>query len=366
MLQVVYALTGNDKAPPILEGQLDDFISRVHGMLEEVVWEGSLRGLPGARSVAAAYEPLDDVARATMFLTPACYEAICVAWRTRTPEALDQLADFFERRPMGNRPSEEVGDGPDMSTTVRLADTVVLDLDSPHATRIDPTSPVFFMQPEPWTSTEVKHLVGKLRNAYGEIASTVPSFARLIRTYTRRVYVRKVGELPPSSEQVDTQLGAIRMRNAHSDLYPHGQLVDDFIHESVHNFLGTYEVLNFPFIPAGAAYDTTVRPVSPWSMRPIQVLPYVHAVFVYFAMLHYADRRLGMPGLDDAERRSLLRRRNRYASGFLMPDKLSANAAEIAQVDPRALAAIDSMQRIVQAKFGDHAVVAQDQQALAA
>jgi hypothetical protein len=90
-------------------------------------------------------------------------------------------------------------------------------------------------------------------------------------------------------------------------------------------------------------------------MRPIQVLPFIHAVFVYFAMLNYAQRRL-QGGIDDVEERQrFIARRNRYASGFLMPGRLSEAVSSMTPMDPNAERAIDWMQNAV--KSGFHAAL---------
>jgi hypothetical protein len=81
------------------------------------------------------------------------------------------------------------------------------------------------------------------------------------------------------------------------------------------------------------------------------VLPFVHAAFVYFALLHYAHERL-RGDLAPSERRRFQAARNRYTSGFLMPGRLSGHLDGLADVDIRALSALDTMQDIVVATHG--------------
>jgi hypothetical protein len=352
MLQIVYCLTGNDKFPPILDRQMDEFVYKLRDEVEDLIWEGRLRGYPSADLLFQSYEKLSDAERAKLFLSSEGYEAIRMAVGSRTPGALEVLAAAIEHTnalaaaaplPTG----DEAGSEEAPPERVLIGETIVVDLGSAWVRRHEPTSPVFFSPYEQPTAEETRKIVDKLSAALAEIDASAPTFGRMIRNYTRTILVRKIGDLLPASEQVDTELGAIRLRNVHSDMYTHDQLVDDLIHESTHNFLGTFEYLQFPFIPFGELAGRDVRPVSPWSMRPIQVLPFLHAVFVYFAMLHYASRRLAADGLPAEEVKRLQQRRNRYSSGFLMPGRLSAYVASLAKVDPRVLGAIQNMESVV-------------------
>lgn len=354
MRQIVYALTANDRPPPLVDRQIERFLDRMRDDVEDAIWDAHFRQLPIAAALYRAFEGLDDAARMRLFLSPEGFEAVWFSLRDGSEARLDALLALIDGRaeaPEASSPAETpIADASPM--LIRLGGTITVDLGSEQGRRVDPTSPVFLMPWEPYAPDEAETVRAKLVRAFGEIEQAAPGFAHLIRNYTRVVYVRKAGDLAPSSEQVDTELGAIRLRNVHLDAYDHGQLVDDLIHESVHNFLGTYEYLEAPFIPLGSRPAPELRPVSPWSMRPIQLLPFLHAVFVYFALLSYARRRLTAGGIDAAERARLLARRNRYASGFLMPGRLSEMARSLAPIDPRVAQAIDWMQANVRATCG--------------
>jgi hypothetical protein len=357
MLQIVYCLTGDDKFPPILDRQMDRFVHRLRDDIEDLIWEGQLRGYASAKLLFERYQALSDSSRARLFLSPQGFEAIHSAAGTRTADALRTLADSIDEccaPELMETPQTDAIAAGDQPARERfsIGGTISLDIGSRWARRLEPTSPIFFSPFEPHTCDESEKVVRKLSAALAEIESAAPTFARLIRNYTRTILVRKIGDLLPASEQVDTELGAIRLRNVHADTYTHDQLVDDLIHETTHNFLGTFEYLSFPFVPFGERAADEVRPVSPWSMRPIQVLPFLHAVFVYFAMFNYASKRLGEAGLPPECRKRLQRRRNRYASGFLMPGRLSDYVADLAKVDPRVLAAIENMESVVKSKAG--------------
>jgi hypothetical protein len=357
--QIIYALTGAENPPPLLDRQLERFVQSLRDDVENIIWEATFLNISGGRDLYKLFQQLGDAEKIRLFLSPEGFEAIHAASCNATDVTVNALIEVARSSvsPLIEQPwpCDRPISTEQMPHRLRLGDTIIVDIGSALCRREDPTSPVLFMPYEDLTEKEADSIRLKLHAAFTEIEQFAPSLARMIRNYTRTIYVRKIGELAPSSEQVDTELGAIRLRNVHSDSYTHDQIVDDLIHESTHNLLGTFEYLNAPFIPVGHRPPSDVRPVSPWSMRPIQVLPFIHAVFVYFAMLNYAQRRL-QGGIDDVEERQrFIARRNRYASGFLMPGRLSEAVSSMTPMDPNAERAIDWMQNAV--KSGFHAAL---------
>ncbi|MBI1264644.1 MAG: hypothetical protein GC187_07910 [Alphaproteobacteria bacterium] len=353
MRQIIYALSGAENSPPVLDRQLERFVQRLRDDVEDIIWDASFRGHRQGPELYTLFQELGDADKIRLFLSPQGFEAIYAAARRCCEDnvaALIETARSFTRTAQDEIwPCDTPVDPGCLPSRLRLGDTIIVDIGTELCRRVDLTSPILFMPYEALTWAETETVRRKLHDALSEIDAFAPSLARMIRNYTRTIYVRKIGDLPPSSEQVDTELGAIRLRNIHGDLYHHDQIVDDLIHESTHNLLGTYEYLNFPFIPVGFRPSPNVRPVSPWSLRPIQVLPFIHAAFVYFAMLTFAQRRLDR-GIDDpALRQRFVARRNRYASGFLMPGQLSEFASSLTDIDPRVARAMDWMQQAVRA-----------------
>lgn len=355
MRQIIYALSGAENAPPLLDRQLDRFVQRMRDDVEDIIWDANFRGHRQGAELYTLFRELGDADKIRLFLSPQGFEAIYAAARSCSE---DNVAALIETARTSARPAQDdiwpcdtPVDSGSLPSRLRLGETIIVDIGTELCRRVDPTSPVLFMPYEELTHAETETIRRKLHAAFSEIEEFAPSLARMIRNYTRTVYIRKIGELPPSSEQVDTELGAIRLRNIHCDLYHHDQIVDDLIHESTHNLLGTYEYLNFPFIPVGFRPSPDLRPVSPWSMRSIQVLPFIHAAFVYFGMLNFAQRRLARGVDDPALRQRLIARRNRYASGFLMPGQLSEFASSLTDIDPRVARAMDWMQQAVRASM---------------
>jgi hypothetical protein len=346
MRQIVYALTGSEAVPPVLDRMLDRFAQRVRDEFEDIVWSANFRGSALAPRLFDAFCDLSENEQLRLFLSPQTYDAICMITRNSSDENLERLLELVIRV-SDFQPEVEHG----QFVLFQLGGTITVDIGSEFCRRIDPTSPVFMAELDPMTDDEIATVRSKLDRALQEIDDTAPGFARLIRNYTRTIFVRKVAAHVPASEQVDTELGAIRLRNVHSELYSHDQLVDDLIHESTHNLLGTFEYLEFPFNPYGQRPESWVRPVSPWSMRSIQALPFIHACFVYFAMFHYSERRRSS-GLADADQLERINaRQNRHASGFLMPGRLSTYVSSLAPTDPRVCQAIDWMETVIVERY---------------
>lgn len=351
MRQLVYALTGDGEPPPAVDRQLERFVQKTFDDLEDVTWTASFRSLDSARLLYSVFEGTESHERVKALLNPTVFESLLAASRKTNEENVQDLIQKISEAKKSNLFDNSKQQSRENSRHSNLVGgTIELDLFSEQCRRDDPASPVFFMPFEKPDQFEIVQISQKLEAAFEEIESYSPNHAHLIRNYTRKIYVRKAGNLPPSSEQVDTELGAIRLRNVHLADYDHDQLVDDLIHESTHNFLGTFEYLEFPFIPPTSRPSALVRPMSPWSFRPIQVLPFVHAVFVYYAMFNYVSKRLTRADLSYIERKSLLKRKNRYASGFLIPGKLRNFVSSLSNVDDRVLTAIDWMQENVRTR----------------
>lgn len=350
MRQIIGILTAESEPPPALDGLVAQFLGRVRSWLEDIAWSGGNGQEGGVGQTLAMYNQIGEAGRVRLLLDPEFYQAIHAAYHRRTPEDLQQLERVVMRLgadSLGNPVQRTVG--PDEAI---LGDTILIDYGTAFGQRVDDTSPVLMRGFDPMSKGEREIATRKLALALAEIDDVAPAFGRLIRNYTRRIVVRKVTGLPPASEQVDTELGAVRLRNVHDAGYGHADLVYDLIHESTHNLLATHEVLEFPFLPFGTRQPDWVRPVSPWSRRPIQTLPFVHACFVYFAMYHYALRQLTSAEPGSVAHRTARERRARYASGFLVPGRLSACVATLATIDPRVGQAIDWMEAIITRSAG--------------
>lgn len=370
MLQLIYSLTAGDHCPPIIDDQIDRFIQKLKFYFEDLLWLSRTSSFEAARVAYDDYAALSVPERYAFFLSPAVFAEIlnqravgtpdlrilskfCIsetAVAAAPPQAI-QSGDHQWWTPLFSRAHHVTGEAGKVYTAPVLGGSVTIDVSSPFCRRCDMSSPVFFGEFVGLSEEETARVVSKLSVAFSEVEAIAPIFARIIQNYTRVVCVRKRPGAPPSSEQLSNEIGAIRLLNVQDPVYTHEQLMDDLIHESVHNLLSTYEFLEHPFQIVGRNQDQDVRAVSPWSMRALRVLPFLHAPFVYFALLHFSMKRLETSNLSDEQRYQAIRRRNRYASGFLMPGVLSDYVRQLADVDPRTLHAMDQMQQMVRRRF---------------
>ena len=328
------------------------------------MWLGKLNLSNDASILHETYESLSSEEKSIMFLSPEAYSYLCFLDRYMhitgyVPDRdLDfkKITEYCKRiKKDFNSTSTEIS-----NNTFTVKNSLRVDIGSDFCKRTQKGSPILFGDFESFTNNEIQIIKDKLLKAYEDISNTCSTFEKLIRMYARTIFVRKRKNTLPASEQVDTEIGGIRLLNVHLDSYTHANLMDDLIHESTHNFLSTFETLNFPFnFKDGALYSAekhneNLRFVSPWSLNPIGSLAFVHAPFVYFALLHFSIKKLMSKSLTRDDRYSIISRRNKYVSGFLSPGSLSGKSSLDTTFDKRALMMIDLMQKIIIDKFGSH------------
>jgi len=216
MKQVIYALSGSAVAPPLLDRLLKRFIDRVKDDLEDALWKGTFDEKFAAREIYEVYGSLSERQQLELMLAPQFFCALSDAKRSGAIEEIQHFVDFVSTQADSSNVVPVSADIPSVdlaSDLFLLGGTIIVDLGSVYCQRVDPTSPVFMGEFEPLVAFEKKLILEKLRVAFDEVEKASPTIARLIRNYTRRIYVRKVGDHVPASEQVDTEIGAIRLRN---------------------------------------------------------------------------------------------------------------------------------------------------------
>lgn len=177
-------------------------------------------------------------------------------------------------------------DGVSQKYSSESIDGLILDFNSPLATRIDMQSGVMSLPPEEFNEEEKTLIVEKISKALDIIKSTSLVTYKLIRNYTRIIHIRKSSQNPYiSSEQVPKEIGAIRLLNVQMDSFSLIEVVDMLIHESIHNLLSIYENKNSCFVEGGD--DLHFRPISPWSGNAIPQHSMTHAIPIYFAIFNF-------------------------------------------------------------------------------
>lgn len=230
----------------------------------------------------------------------------------------------------------------------RIGGVIVLDVDSRLSQRYEPESGTFCQPSLGIPLHEIQVIRKKLEAAISMVDESAPHLGLLIRTFTRRVLVRKsigagdsVAELNLGSEYRPTHVGCIRVLNVHREEMTVDLCAEAILHESVHSFLSAYEDVYGKFMSSAIR----VRPVSPWSGNFIPNHSLVHAVFVYYAIHHLLARALeSRAGFDHAEIKRLKRRLMHIDGGFFIERRISTLFVLEEAPSEKLMALVDEMQ----------------------
>jgi hypothetical protein len=369
MFDVINLLTGSDAYPPALDSMLSTYLAKAKMRFERVTWTaGNTFAIEDAGEVVTTYEALGDSARLRLLLSPFIYETMdrfaaiptnetfrgileaVRAERQIEQERIDDPSCDVVWSSIGDRSIKRVGSSLQTFFGERLDAVVPLDFDSPQAVVVRPSSPLMYLPPEEFSVDERRTAVNKLQKAFAYVETVSPTFAHLIRNYTRAIRLRKSSAVEGfQAEHVTATIGEIRMLNVYKPEFSVERVAESLIHESVHNFLSTYEFLEGPFV---LSLDRRqYRPVSTWTGNPIPVASFAHAVFVWFTLFQFAMRELEQPGLTDVQRSEITARRNSYLSGFMAPMKLTDSLKGLGQYSSILFPSIDMMQRVAQDQY---------------
>ncbi|HAL21862.1 MAG TPA: hypothetical protein DCP40_03900 [Stenotrophomonas sp.] len=210
----------------------------------------------------------------------------------------------------------------------QIADVITLDIDSRLSLRHEPDSGTFCRERLEVDVAEEQIILDKLEKAMALIDEATPMFGLMIKTFTRRILVRKSVELsdvvdrvPLGSEYRPIHTGCIRILNVHRPEMTVALCAEAILHESTHSFLSAYESIHGKFMSSEIRY----RPVSPWSGNYIPNHSLAHAIFVYYALHELFDRAIGDDvTMDSSTLASIRRRRLDVAVGFCVDRSLSS------------------------------------------
>lgn len=217
-----------------------------------------------------------------------------------------------------------------LEETPKVADVVAVDFDSPLSLRYEPESGTFSQPRLALTGTEKAAALAKLERALSLIDEATPTFGLMIRTFTRRIVVRKThgvidteanDHLPLASEFRPVHSACIRLLNVHRQEMDVVLCMEALVHETVHSYISCYEEIRGKITSTRVA----VRPMSPWSGNMIPNHSLAHAVFVYYALCRLYRGLLQLNASFDEQERVQIRRR--YAdvqAGFLVDRPLSS------------------------------------------
>jgi len=342
---------------------VEQYVEKLKFQFERVAWYSHYINKDQAERLITSYEALPVDRRLHFFLSPAVFELVS---RSQA-DSVAVLTDLCESEvliangrlaegltgvwsAMGDECLHRETDGVVRTTATKLDSIITVDFDSPQALRISEKSPIMCQPPVPLSDRDRDIVVNKLQDALEYVDTVAPTLGRLIRNYTRAIRIRAASDNSAfASEHITDTVGEVRYLNPQTERITVQRLAEALIHESVHNLLSTYEYLEGQFVLGGASLK--YRPVSPWSGNPIPVASFIHAVLVWFTLFHFSLRELKYAGLDSEMRMEILRRRNHYASGFLVPARLSEYIRDLAYFNEKGiLTTIDEVQRLVNTK----------------
>lgn len=210
----------------------------------------------------------------------------------------------------------------------RLGGVIVLDGDSRLSRRYEAESGTFCRPCLDISQKEMDAIGEKLEAAIHMLDEAAPHLGLLVRTFTRRVLVRKsieegedVALLNLGSEYRPIHAGCIRMLNVHRTEMTVDLCAEAILHESVHSFLSAYEDVYGKFMSG----SIRVRPVSPWSGNFIPNHSLAHAVFVYYAIHQLLDHvRRCRSTFDPIMLKRMKRRLMHVDGGFFIERRMSA------------------------------------------
>ncbi|EKT4093366.1 MULTISPECIES: hypothetical protein [Stenotrophomonas] len=238
----------------------------------------------------------------------------------------------------------------------KVGGVIALDVDSGLARRNEPESGTFCNPFLSISSEELVVIQDKLEAAMGLVDEATPHLGLLIRTFTRRVLVRKSIEsddqaspLNLGSEYRPIHAGCIRILNVHRPEMTVDLCAEAILHESVHSYLSAYEEVHGKFM-SGAI---RVRPVSPWSGNFIPNHSLAHAVFVYYAIHQLLGRLVGIgAGVGEEAVRRMKRRLMHVAGGFFIERRISTLFVLESPASVQLMAVVDEIQEEIRAEYG--------------
>jgi HEXXH motif-containing protein len=204
---------------------------------------------------------------------------------------------------------------------------VPIDLGSPHALAIDldgvtdevAEARVPLSGPE---RDRILHVLGDVRDA---LASGMPDVLEFVVAFTKVLVLQPDPEAPTafSTGSSAQYVGRSVFGNPHLGSVDAALLVEGLVHEATHSYMYMGERLE-PWVTDAELYGPEQRTRSPWTGHPLPLRAYLQACFVWYGLVHFWGRAVGL-GLFGPERAR--ERLIQAARGFLRGDVL-------AQVEP--------------------------------
>jgi hypothetical protein len=165
-----------------------------------------------------------------------------------------------------------------------LGGRIALDLDSPEVVNVDSTSRRRRMLP-----LEVEDRVdtlARLEAALRGIAATSEHIADVVAGFIKVLVLQRDPEHLFGSASCQLYIGRTIITNGNLPMIDESRLAEAMVHEAVHSVL-YMQVQSEPWGLVDFLEEREPVLVSPWTGRPLPLSTYLHACFVWYALVHF-------------------------------------------------------------------------------
>lgn len=324
--QLYYTLKWPKVPPPIVHGILRTHLMMLETWLDECLWltQHNFPEVFQHNQEIVHSASLEE--RQNYLLSPTTFSSLSSAIHNMDPDEHSKITTEYAEDINKQRgkitgwtalTDRQFLDNQEIITATTIANSIIIDFDSPQALRVDPTSSVFSEPPLLVSTALRKQIIDRLCQAMDLIDSVASTAGQLIRNTTRCIRIRVSDSENIAAETDPSTIGEMRLLNYHLTDKDIVDVADALIHESLHSFLAMYELQHGSFV--SFSQTALVRPVSPWSGNPIPYNAFTHAVYIYFALFEFYKLLYHSPIMPN-DKTSIACRMNQCSRGFRMTD----------------------------------------------
>jgi hypothetical protein len=251
---------------------------------------------------------------------------------------------------------------PEPGQARRRAGRIALDFSSPHDRDLSRAAAAAWRAEgrRAQLPGQVDAIAARIDAACAAITAVDPHLLGFVEDFTQVLMFLRVDEEEGArfvSRSPEHHLGLTVFVNAHLSSVSDVTFAEALVHEAIHSFLETHELLGLHDCPGvsrwfadAAAYDGELCTRSPWTGARLPLPTFVHACFVWYGLVHFWTRALGGGAFDEA----LVLPRLRHAlQGFVWDNAVGAALAPFARrIHPDLLAVLGGMVAEVEAQVG--------------
>jgi hypothetical protein len=170
-----------------------------------------------------------------------------------------------------------------------LPGPLLLDLDSPHALRLDfnGRADTTLVPREALTSVDRERALGGVARAWAAVGQVSEGLQEFVRVFTKVLILQSDPEAPTmfASGSSGQYVGRSVLSNPHLLKVDEVELAEGMVHEAIHSLLYMQEQRRRWVAPE--LYGSEIRTESPWTGNPLPLRPYLQACFVWYGLLHF-------------------------------------------------------------------------------